>query len=406
MITRAYVDTASLHTALNEVCQGKNGSLSKWHRHSLLEVTFLLLQYNMRLIPRIGRNKNKISGETADVATFAKALSDVPFPRARTRDINRRLALQLTLDWLETNYLSLKPAWQAAKNNKDLRDWLEVQREFRIIQHTQIHGQLFEEIFISRMSDLLDVSPTQLDDIYNISTNVDSVKKLLQNTSEPALELLTLAWLLGGMIRGKYYEILSELEGTQIALHPFRAPFEKPLDITHSWSINPAQQIFVNLIIGSALEQSPQYRVAALAYNINLARKFLFAKDRDVRIDLQNLGNPDKSEKAAFEAARKIGIMGGTPRKRKILQYVSGSAYPTLVGACLSQFPGIDATTVAIGTGLFKAVDTANSIIRGKRSLGQLTTEYIATSNLEFRRLAELGAGRVKTKILPKRGSE
>jgi hypothetical protein len=270
-MTRAFIDMTALTSALGAVKQGTDSSLSKAHDQNLVEVTYFLLHDEMRVIPHPGNS----GGEVGDVATFFSVLPEVT---TKVHAAKQTRANLLAKEWLDSHQQMLATAWQSAIDNKALWDWAVPQREIRWIEHSQTYGALFDRTSIEYMAPLLGYPEMELRRIYDTSTNPAEVARWLKEGGEDA-EVAIKAWVLGWLIRGKYYEHLAIQAKMQLFPHPLRRGLEDVLEPTTSQQLNRSEELFIRMIIGSAqVETSPTGRVAAWAENILRGRKALHAK--------------------------------------------------------------------------------------------------------------------------------
>lgn len=211
---------ASLTSALGAVRQRRNQSLSSWHDKSLFEVTYFLLHDGMGIIPHPGNQ----GGEVGDVATFYKLLPEIT---TNVSVAKQRSALERTKRWLQNNQQKVIAAWLSAEANPGLWEWARRQRELRWTEHSQTYGELFDEAYISNIAQALQQSERDIKQLHSMSTDLKTIKGLLKKDSSDATQLLERAWVLGGILRGRYYENLASSEKIHFAPHPFRQSIEK-----------------------------------------------------------------------------------------------------------------------------------------------------------------------------------
>lgn len=390
-MAKGFLDMSSLTSALCAVHQGSGTSLSFWHNQSLLEVTYLLLHENIRIFPRPGR----FGGEVGDVSIF---LSILPSVRARAR--NQHTAMLATKTWLGNNQDSLTKAWLSAEANPLVWDWGIPQRDLRWVEHSATYGALFDEGFIPHIAKTLQVDESVLQGIHHTTTDPTKVKRWLKkrSLSEDA-KIAEKAWMLAGIIRGKYYENMAKDTNLQMVLHPYRKGLEEPLEVSHTQQVNRTEELFVKYLIASALiETTAKRRVTVWSENIDRAKKALNKKS----IVLHETITESDAEDVAYTAAKRIGIVGGARIYRNLVERMASWQLPTLIAISLSPWAPVEATGAAALASLLSGA--AQFIYKEKRgtSPGDDFAKFAFTTRTRFRWLAKTVPGRIERKIVSK----
>lgn len=378
---KGFIDMSSLHSALCLVRQGRNSYLSKWHGQSLLDVTYLLLHSNIRVIPRLGRP----GGEAGDTGTFLAAL-----PNISTKTAHKKSAMKSTLSWLNEEQIRLNEAWLSTKDDKQLWEWAVIQRDLKWEEQSETYGSLFDEEFIPVIAKTLQMTENDLRKIHLASGDTGQVKEWLKRgiSSEDA-KVAESAWLVGGLVRGKYYENLAKASGMQLVAHPYRFRLSERLESCHTENVTRVEELFVKVLIASAqLERTPKRRIAAWGENIDRAKRAL----GDKIFLLHETRRISDAEENAYVALKRIGIVPGAKLYRRLLEGIVNWQIPALMAYSLSPWIttaglGIVGATVAAGQVAYKHW-------RGI-SVGEEAANFVFSNKLRFRWLAKSVPGRI-----------
>lgn len=385
-MTRGLIDMASLTSALGAVRQRRNKSLSPWHDQSLIEVTYLLLHDKMRVIPHPGPQ----GGEVGDVATFYKLLPEI------TTNVNynkQKSALDTTRRWLHDNQRSLLTAWLSAEENTTLWKWARQQRKLRWLEHAETYGGLFDKAFIPYIAQVLQQSERDIKDLHSKSTDPRNIKGWIKKDTSDATRLLERAWVLGGIIRGKYYENLAKSEKIQLVAHPFRKSIEEDLEVgILPQPIYRSEELFIKILIKSAqVETTAARRVAALAENIKLARRAILGKAVNLEETLTN----DDAEKFAARAAKDAGIIGTSKLNKLITEIFVNFGAPYLLSYGLSFWGVPPQLTLPLVT----SANIGYKLKKGE-SPGADVAKVAYTTQARFKWLARQPSGRIERTLV------
>src|SRR5437868_2766281 len=119
-MTSGFIDMATINSALAAVRTGKSRSLSTWHNQNLLELTHLLLQANISVVPGIGRSSGA-SGSYSHLVEF--------FPGLEFQTVHVEKARSRTKSWLGIHFSTLEKAWERAQHDPEFWAWANSERE-------------------------------------------------------------------------------------------------------------------------------------------------------------------------------------------------------------------------------------------------------------------------------------
>ena len=384
-MAKGFIDMTALTSALGAVRQGRKESLSPWHDQNLVEVTYLLLHDKMRVIPHPGNR----GGEVGDVATF---FSTLPQVTTAVKQSEERLAAQEADKWLKSNENMLATAWQSAKANQALWEWAYPQRDLRWVEQSQTYGGLFDRASIPYVAKFLPESEANIRRIFDMSTDPRHVRRWLKEGGEDA-DIAIKAWVLGWLIRGKYYEYLAKAADMQLVPHPLRKGLDDNLEVKATQNVRRSEEIFVNILVGSAqVESSAERRVRVLAENIERARKAIKAK----ALVLPDTITESEAETFAIRAAKDADIPSVARVYRGLTRgIIDVAAHSVLAYSLHPWVPSIELV----------AVINALAHLEYERQRGHDPGEDVAklafSTQSRFKWLAKLPSGRIGHETTP-----
>jgi hypothetical protein len=342
-----------------------------------------LLYEKLKVIPHPGDR----GGEVGDTAKFFSVLPEVTTTVSAS---NQRIASKEAKIWIDDHQDDLAEAWKKAKKNRPLWEWAAPQRELRWVEQAQTYGGVFDESSIPYIARLLPESEDRIRKIYEMSTDPRHVKRWLKQWDDEA-DIAYSAWVLGWLIRGKYYENLAKQVGWHLVPHPLRKGLEEPLERGTSRKVYLSEELFIKILIGSAQsETSAERRVAVLGENIDRALKAIKAK----AISLPESTTEDQAENFAVQAARTAGIQVVPKIYRQMIdRFVDVGAHAFLAYSLSYWIPheAIPAINAATQLGYYE--------LRGV-SPGHDLSDIALSTKKRFKWLSTLPAGRLDSEII------
>lgn len=298
-MTIGFIDAASINGALEAVSVGTRGTSPDWDKQCLLRATFLLMHSSMKVLPTV-------EGRATATGDYEHVIS--AFPQIETYAIpeDRRQAQAKTKAWLSNNLPLLSTAWDQLQHNNRFCEWADRHKAQALVRHVKRHGSLFEVNVIQYICRILNCSERDLRKVHCLSVDTDLVGKWERGKGVAEdIQLAEKAWLLAGIMRGKFHEYFAEAQKLQLAAHPFREGIERKLIEVPLRETSLSEELFVRMIIGAALiETSRKRRVTTW---VNSTRK---ASDAIIRggIALPDVVNESDAERYAADAAKAIGL--------------------------------------------------------------------------------------------------
>lgn len=372
-MTTGLIDLASMHSALVAVSLGKHRPWPRWNTQSLIEVTHLLLRDDIRVLPgmRGGGNADEL------YQIVLKYFHQLEF-QARSR----KSAQQKTIQWMRDDLEAANEAWDKAQEDEDLDAWLDLQRHFFWAAHVRRHKALFDKEFIPYIAPMLGCGEDHLNKVHSLSSDVQIVEEWRRtDLSSPEAKLANSAWVLSGLVRGKFYEFLGSRK--HVLLHPFRRHLKYAVEGEETLPITNSEAYIIEIIIGSALlEKDEDARVNKWASNIDLVRRTV---PRDDKGFLHQHDKDEDAEWYAYEVAKKIGIPTSSKRVEKYLKLA------TSLGIKAASFLTVDFWM----PGASLAAEKAYELRKGTSLSGDIATKLLLTKS-QYKRLADLGAGKIR----------
>ena len=333
----AFIDSASIHSALAALLLGKSASASRWDKKLLLNTTYLFLQNNVRVIPGLSRGFRGPAGYYASVVNA--------FPALETRIAQQERARQEYVQWVLTNPQTLRDGWHRLQSLPEYPEWVNYQRQLFWGAHCLMYGSMFDEEFIPTMAIILNCPVAELSSLHQRSTEVALVKRWSTADSLTSdAELLQKSWIIGALIRGKFHEQLSKTARLQLSPHPFRKVVADRLETGIEQTVYNTEELFCKILIASALrETTEKRRVDTWLHNLKLARAGIEGQ----RVALQQAKTQEGAENLAAIAAKEIGVCTTPQMVRSCLDWAVASGLGTLVALSISPWAGMAVPLIA-----------------------------------------------------------
>src|ERR1035437_3490496 len=217
-MTKGFIDSASVHSALAALSRRGDRDLSAWDHQSLIDCTYLLLFHKIGIVPGPGDYRGA-SGLFEHVVARLHSLEERKFSTTQ--------ALRSTRAWLTKSASDIRIAWDRTRAQPEFPVWAATQRELFWLHHVRMHMSLFNPEIVPHIASLLNVSANELQRLNLMSQNERTVGLWARSRGEDA-RLANDAWLVAALIRGKVHEYIAAQNGLHLAGHPFRKLIEKP----------------------------------------------------------------------------------------------------------------------------------------------------------------------------------
>jgi|HubBroStandDraft_4_1064222.scaffolds.fasta_scaffold26930_2 hypothetical protein len=285
----------------------------------------------------------------------------------------------------------LAKGWKELSGSEVFIEWSEISRKLFMESHAMMHGSLFQAEYMTVMSHVLDCSRPDLERLQQKSRDKMAVRawaKLDHPTEE--LQLVTSAWLLAGLIRGKYHEFFARNNDLQLISHPFRAVIERKLKISTTKIVLNSEQALTKAIIGSALEETTEKRrVLTWIENVSKARKGI----AHGAVWLPEAVSIDEAEKFGASAAKKLGIAPARARVSRVCDWAIAIGVSAVVSIYVAPWAGSLAFAAKALVG-----PTLTQAYRDKfgESFGERVVKSTLSTERRFRSLIRKVPGRIE----------
>jgi hypothetical protein len=188
-------------------------------------------------------------------------------------------------------------------------EWLANFFRYNTVEHSSRLGGVFNKTLIPELSLTLQVPKDDLVKAWHMSCDSEflSRSRFLDRASGEPLRIMWDACATAAMLRGRFHDGIAELSGVQVVHHPVRSPVLKKLTAGSEvvYQATDTQQFLSAILLNAALrEKGTDARVAAWSGSVGVTRS-LAAQGL---LDLSQQPTLDSAERAAVEAARKIGV--------------------------------------------------------------------------------------------------
>jgi hypothetical protein len=371
-MARAFSDLASLHTAISAIALGAEHPWTNWHQQSVVELTHLLLQEHVQVLPGLRGGGGMHELHQIVLKHFRELEFDVDSQHAAKKE---------TIEWATESRDDLVKAWEGMLSDPACDDWLDLQRRFFWTSHVRRHQALFDREFIPILSPILGADEKYLGEVHTLCSRSQQVEEWYRNDlAQPEAKLADKAWVLSGLIRGKYYQYVGNDE--QLLIHPFRRflPYEEEGQDT--LPISNTETYLMQVLIGSALNESGgeegKLRVNTWSSNIQKVKSF-FPRSKGI-LHLPDLDNPDDAAELARSYLRKANIIATSTDFENAIRRFIGALPRTILAVTVHFWPA----KYALGEA-YKELD-----------LDQKVVKAITTRDRQYNRLVELAAGKIQ----------
>lgn len=376
-MTKAYIDSASIHSALSALLIGpKRLAESPWERQGLLETTYLLMHANVHIIPGLGQYLGP-SGPYEYVLEKFPQLEELPPP-------DHRKAAGLTKNWAARNPGVIREALDALTADPVKRVYCNNAIECFWPHHVQMYGALFNREFISQSASVLGCSQGELQRICDLTADAKRVEGWIRDGRRgDEAALAERAYWLGTLLRGRLHEHLAKGLSLQLVAHPIRRPVQ--LDLPDTGPGKPvlrSEELLARMLIGAALQpRSPEQRVQSWIESVRKARDAVLTG----AVALPQTVLETRAEAYAITAAKTIGIAGHSKVLARTIDATASLGFPVLVALTVSPWLG------AIGP-----VATQTYRYFAGASVGDQLAQVARSTRSHFRALARMIPGRIE----------
>jgi hypothetical protein len=283
---------------------------------------------------------------------------------------------------------------EAEGDTKNFPEWLERSVERMWVNHSKMHGALFDHAFVPYLAEALECAPRDLFAIYSRSQDPQIVASWVKcSPVSEEVKLARRAYVLSAIVRGRYHEhIASDSERPlQLIHHPLREleAVRTKLPAGPGKPVLPAEQYFIRMSIGSALlERDERKCITVWLQNIERARAAILAGS----VALPDTACAEEAEEAAAACAVKVGTVSTSRRARVALELAVNVGIGILVTVSISPWLAWRAPVAA------SALHMGYKTLRG-RTLGEDMAGLALDTRRRFRLLGRSLPGRIERNL-------
>lgn len=318
-MTKGFIDGATITSALTYLNQGKSASTPLWHEISILETTYLLLHEDIHIIPR----PKGLGNEHGDYAIVADEFSALIADSANRKKVFKEtfdLVNKEALDPTHDIYKIVKSAWERVNQDEDFLKWADVQRFDRWANQSLTYGALYDKRSIALISKVSGYEIEDVKRVYSDSGDVAKVKRWRKRTdSWEDARIANAAWVIGGFIRGLFYDNLAAAEGLHLLSHPFRQHAKVPSNSIEQYDVSNSIEVLAKLIIANSLNQvTKERRIRTWVESVKKAREFIRTNIQEYPKLIEATTQPN-AEKNAITVARGIDLEGNSKELKYLI---------------------------------------------------------------------------------------
>src|SRR5260370_1650026 len=333
-----------------------------------------MLHDNIHIIPR----PRGTGGEHGDYAIVARG-----FPELIVDSVRRREVFEKTFNEADQNYEHVKSAWDQSQLDDDFQSWAAIQRYDRWKNQVITYGGLFDKASIPLISNVSGYDQRDVERIHKESARTKNVRRWIKCIeSETEAQIANASWVIGGFMRGFFYNNLAAAEKLQLLTHPFRSAVQRPLSIVEQHDVTNAEEALVKILIGNALtERTKARRVQTWTSTVRKARDFI----KDEKLELGATTQAEAEDKA-IRVAQNLDLQGGPKYLRRAID-LTLALVPKLAGFTLAAW--------AIPLTIFVYREITD------KTPGEEIGDALLKSDYQFRWLARSVPGRIERTLKP-----
>lgn len=191
-----YIDNASLHGVIAALTYQDIESIPIWTSDAALATTALLAT-NPTLQVEVAASPRLYAGPRGLYDYMRISLPRVFFCDSKPLDSVLTTATKRVKRWVRRNLPRVKQIWLNTQHDPSFAKWLEWSIKYAWVEHTMMHGGLFDPVFVPELALILNTSETELYQILEISRDPREVQQWVRDDlNRPACELAAQAYAL------------------------------------------------------------------------------------------------------------------------------------------------------------------------------------------------------------------
>ena len=218
--------------------------------------------------------------------------------------------------WAAAHIEPIRQSLQNLREDNNYTKWLDAEITWAWNEYARRMTGLFTQDFVPELALALDVPPAELYNLHEHTQKPTFVAKLAKTRHGADFELLTSAFVITNLLRGRYYAELSSDVNQQLLQHPIRTAEVTRLfseDLIHpqarTFSGSLAETYFCNLVANAFfVEKTVENRLTLWKENVALARG-VFLEKPELRVALaHHVSDWSLARDSAVTVAQQIGL--------------------------------------------------------------------------------------------------
>ena len=391
-MTRGLVDSGSIHGVMAALSCRKIDQWPPWTLRSATEVTCSL-----------------ITNKTFEVAPSLDPYSDLYglfghtmltlSPVVRTSRPDKELlkrARARVKTWAARNPLKIKQVCEEVRADESYPWWEDWTLKNVLPEHAAMLHGLFDEEFIPQLSNILNCPENELGAILKRSRDLKNVEywsKKRPNTDD--FKLLSQAYLVSSLLRGRYHDHVAEAEGIDILHHPIRDLILPRKKVHVAFIPTNTEMYLISIILSGALvEKEPKGRLSLWAEGVIKARNGVATQ----RIVLSHRDNDSVAKEVAMETAKIIDLRLYSNLRASCFDALSAMLIDGFVSLGLCPWVGIPpAAGLPVGPGVIAGIR-----LKRHKGVGDHVASWLSQRRGHLCDLAESVPGRILGRWLPR----
>jgi len=306
-LTLGFIDSASTYGVVEALGHSRPRDAYPWCWRAALEVSMALVSpatQNLLLAPSPGTNTGTVSGPYGQLMSgLSSAIGNY-----RIADDIRLGALKKTKSWARTRPGTIQKAFATLRTDPSFAPWLGFSIREAWVEHSRRLGGLFNRELIGLIAKVLDLEEPAVLVAWEKSCDLSRLEEDASRILEsPEYCVMRDAYVVAGLIRGRFHEHVAKDSGSQIIQHPFRSVIALPtyrLPCAQVEFSNSASYLANIILAGSLSESGYGRRIEAWLHNVLLSRNAISQGE----VDLPHKPTHESALSHAIGVAKKVGL--------------------------------------------------------------------------------------------------
>jgi hypothetical protein len=393
------IDSASISGVAVALSYDKIDEWTSWMQTTATEVTSLLCSNDsFHIAPGL-----KSLNYDGLYETIMRPLKDNKIIyEEKISDQSIAAAENISNSWLSANLdFAKNKFFNEIEKSYDYQQWLEKNVKYFLVPHQKMYGSIFNQQYIPYLSSMFNISESEINDIWQRSTDVNNVNDWVKQKDKTQLADLAIKFYsVSALFRGLYHDNIAKLTRNQIVHHPLRRNYilEKG-DKKFEFKASNTEVFITSFVLANAfIEDKLENRINNWTEKVLRVRKLVNGR----LIDLSRKNSDDIARDYVISVLKQHRLADYSKKFKIAFDTVSDLL---LAGGffCLTSWTGIDLKGVAevaaetlFGAGVIEGVKKVTKI----SDLEEKTLSTFANNKFRLAKLVDTIPGRIETKLV------